>query len=145
MKIIINENKDLDETEIVINCSEVNDEILRIVASLKQKENVITGNKNGRVYIIKIDEVLYFESVDKRTFIYTESEVYETHLRLYEIEQRFSTLHFFRASKSTIINIPKISFINTMFGGRMEVILENKEKLIVSRQYVPILKEKLDY
>nr|WP_242835035.1 LytTR family transcriptional regulator DNA-binding domain-containing protein [Clostridium sartagoforme] len=35
--------------------------------------------------------------------------------------------------------------MNPIMGGRIEVLLENKEKLIVSRQYVPILKAKLDY
>jgi len=31
-----------------------------------------------------------------------------------------------------------------MFGGRIEILLDNDEKLVVSRQYVPILKNKLD-
>jgi DNA-binding LytR/AlgR family response regulator len=31
-----------------------------------------------------------------------------------------------------------------MFGGRIEVLLDNKEKLVISRQYVSVLKNKLD-
>ncbi len=145
MKIIINQDENNNEIEIVINCKTIDDSIVKIVEKLRAEENVITGIKDSKVHIIKLENVLYFESVDKRTFVYTKEDVYESNLRLYQVEEKFSTYHFFRASKSTIINISKISVINPIFGGRVEVLLENKEKLIVSRQYVPILKAKLDY
>lgn len=145
MKIIINQDENNNEIEIVINCKTIDDSIVKIVEKIKEEENVITGIKDSKVHIIKLENVLYFESVDKRTFVYTKEDVYESNLRLYQVEEKFSTYHFFRASKSTIINISKISVINPIIGGRVEVLLENKEKLIVSRQYVPILKAKLDY
>lgn len=145
MRVVINQDENNNEVEIVINCKVIDDNIVKIIEKLREEENIITGVKDSKVHIIKPENVLYFESVDKRTFIYTKKEVYESNLRLYEIEDKFSEYHFFRASKSTIINISKISVINTVIGGRVEVLLENKEKLIVSRQYVPILKVKLDY
>ncbi|MBU6136016.1 LytTR family DNA-binding domain-containing protein [Clostridium tertium] len=145
MRVVINQDENNNEVEIVINCKVIDDNIVKIIEKLREEENIITGVKDSKVHIIKPENVLYFESVDKRTFIYTKKEVYESNLRLYEIEDKFSAYHFFRASKSTIINISKISVINTVIGGRVEVLLENKEKLIVSRQYVPILKAKLDY
>jgi len=145
MKVIINEDENNNEIEVIINCKSINEDVINILYKLKEEENVITGLKDNKVYIIKPDNILYFESVDKKTFMYTKKDIYESNLRLYEIEEKFSTYHFFRASKSTIINISKISVINPIMGGRIEVLLENKEKLIVSRQYVPILKAKLDY
>ncbi len=145
MKVIINEDENNNEIEVIINCKSINEDVINILSKLKEEENVITGLKDNKVYIIKPDSILYFESVDKKTFMYTKKDIYESNLRLYEIEEKFSTYHFFRASKSTIINISKISVINPIMGGRIEVLLENKEKLIVSRQYVPILKAKLDY
>ncbi|GAA0761154.1 MULTISPECIES: LytTR family DNA-binding domain-containing protein [Clostridium] len=145
MKVIINEDENNNEIEVIINCKSINEDVINILSKLKEEENVITGLKDNKVYIIKPDNILYFESVDKKTFMYTKKDIYESNLRLYEIEEKFSTYHFFRASKSTIINISKISVINPIMGGRIEVLLENKEKLIVSRQYVPILKAKLDY
>ncbi|HAR86745.1 MAG TPA: histidine kinase, partial [Clostridium sp.] len=90
------------------------------------------------------NEIFYFESVDKKTFIYMDKEVFQTHLRLYELEERLKNTDFFRASKSTIINLRKVKNIVPMFGGRIEILLDNDEKLVVSRQYVPILKNKLD-
>lgn len=145
MKVIINEDENNNEIEIIINCKTIDDTLVKLISKLKEEDNVVTGSKNGRVYVIKLDSILYFESVDKRTFIYTKDDVYECNLRLYEVEEKFGSRHFFRASKSTVINITKISVINPVIGGRIEVLLENKEKLIVSRQYVPVLKAKLDY
>lgn len=145
MKVIINEDENNNEIEIIINCKTIDDTVVKLISKLKEEDNVVTGSKNGRVYVIKLDSILYFESVDKRTFIYTKDDVYECNLRLYEVEEKFGSRHFFRASKSTVINITKISLINPVIGGRIEVLLENKEKLIVSRQYVPVLKAKLDY
>lgn len=49
---------------------------------------------------------------------------------------RFLTLS---ASKS-LINADKIDSIKPSLSGRFEVVLKNKEKLIVSRQYVRVLK-----
>lgn len=145
MKVIINEDENNNEIEIIINCKTIDDTVVKLISKLKEEDNVVTGSKNGRVYVIKLDSILYFESVDKRTFIYTKDDVYECNLRLYEVEEKFGSRHFFRASKSTVINITKISVINPVIGGRIEVLLENKEKLIVSRQYVAVLKAKLDY
>lgn len=145
MKVIINEDENNNEIEIIINCKTIDDTVVKLISKLKEEDNVVTGSKNGRVYVIKLDSILYFESVDKRTYIYTKDDVYECNLRLYEVEEKFGSRHFFRASKSTVINITKISVINPVIGGRIEVLLENKEKLIVSRQYVPVLKAKLDY
>ncbi|WP_346899326.1 LytTR family DNA-binding domain-containing protein [Clostridium sp. UBA7503] len=144
MKIIINEVEDIEDIEIVINCKTIDENVTRVISKLKALEDKITGNKDGKIFILDTNEIFYFESVDKKTFIYMDMDVFETHLRLYELEDRLKNTDFFRASKSTIINLRKIKNIVPMFGGRIEILLDNDEKLVVSRQYVPILKNKLD-
>lgn len=144
MKIIINEVEDIEDVEIVINCKTIDENVTRIISKLKALEEKITGNKDGKIFILDTNEIFYFESVDKKTFIYMDKEVLQTHLRLYELEERLKNTDFFRASKSTIINLRKVKNIVPMFGGRIEILLDNDEKLVVSRQYVPILKNKLD-
>ena len=42
-----------------------------------------------------------------------------------------------------IVNIEKILHISPALGGRFEALLENDEKVIISRLYVPILKNRL--
>lgn len=144
MKIIINESEDNEELEVIINCKRIDENLLKVISSIKAFDEKITGSREGKIFVLDIEKIYYFESVDKKTFIYMDKEVYETSQRLYELEEKFSNSDFFRASKSTIINLAKIKEIIPVFGGRLEVILENNEKLVVSRQYVPILKKKLD-
>lgn len=141
LKITIDSSRENKEIEIIIKCTEFNEEIQKIISLLKQNDEKVIGISNGTSYLIEPKDIYYFETVDKKTFIYTEVQVLETHLRLYEIEEKLSKLDFFRASKSTIINISKIKKLAPRFNGRLEALLENDEKLIISRQYVPVIKE----
>jgi DNA-binding LytR/AlgR family response regulator len=81
--------------------------------------------------------------VDKRCFLYTADDVFETSLKLYEIEEVLADMGFFRNSKSQILNIAKIESLCPELGGRIEAIMENGYQLIVSRQYAKIFKEKV--
>ncbi len=144
MKITIDESPNNIETEIIIKCKTVSEELQRLILMLKSSKEKILGVINGTTHLIEPKDIFYFESVDKKTFIYTQAQVLETPLRLYELEEKLDKLDFFRASKSTIINISKIKKLSPKFNGRLEALLENNEKLIISRQYVPVIKEILD-
>ena len=102
-----------------------------------------TSSRQERLFRILPSAVYYFEAVDNRVFAYLEKDVYETKLKLYELEERLAGTDFFRASKSTVINLAKVESLSPAFNGRFEAAMKNGEKLIVSRQYVPVLKEKL--
>ena len=143
MKITIRESEHQEEIEIVVHCREVDKRVSELVAALSSLDKKLTGTKNGRAFVLDTTDIFYFESVDKKTFAYAQSEVFEVPLRLYELEGRLPG-NFFRASKATIANIAKISSIMPDFNGRLEVSLTNGEKLIVSRQYAQNLKTKLE-
>lgn len=143
IKIHINEDAGCDETEIVIHCKQADAEIFRMLAIMRSFDKKLIGTKDGKTFVIDAADVLYFDTADKRTFLYTQNDVLETPLRLYELEEQLAGGSFFRASKSTIINISKIASLRPELSGRIEVTLSNAEKLYVSRQYVPELKNKL--
>jgi len=143
LKIIINEDFACGETEIIINCKKADNDIFKMLAVLNSFDRKLTGVKGGRTFILDVNEVLYCDSVDKKTFIYTMDDVFETPLRLYELEERLYGGDFFRASKQNLINLSKIVSMKPDISGRIEVTLQSGERLYVSRQYVPILKSKL--
>ena len=134
---------DVDETEIVVNCKKGDSDVFRMLAILRSFDQKLTGTKEGHTFILDATDVLYCDSVDKKTFIYTIDGVYETPLRLYELEDRLASGDFFRASKQNIINLSKIVSLRPEISGRIEVTLQSRERLFVSRQYVPVLKSKL--
>ena len=59
--------------------------------------------------------------------------------KLYEIEELSAS--YLRISKAQIVNADRIERLTPLFNGRLEAILKNGEKVIISRQYVPELKK----
>ena len=143
MKITILDRADGEEDEIIIRCRQLDEHILKLVYALKAGQEKITAVRDGNIMQIAPKEIYYFEAVDNRVFLYLEKEVYETKYRLYELEERFRGTDFFRISKSYIINLAKVRHLSPAFNGRFEATMKNGERLVISRQYVPTLKEKL--
>ena len=141
MEVIIQEG--CQNIEVVIKCPEATDEIQKIASLLQRYGQKMPGIKDRQTFLVDWHDILYFESVDKRCFIYTTADVYETVLKLYEIEEWLTAGIFFRSSKSQVVNIKKIKSLCPEFGGRLEVVMENGEILMVSRQYAKLLKERL--
>ena len=130
--------------EIIIKCHEINDDVLSLVNKLKERDiktNSITGVKGEDIYSIRFKDIYYIEATENKTFIYCKDDFYESKLKLYEIEELVSKYQFFRCSKSVILNYSKIDFVTPAFNGRFEAKLLNGEKIIISRQYVKVLKE----
>lgn len=143
MKITIENIPVGSEPEIIIRCNEPDDSLMQLIYSIKSASKNLVGVIDSQMHIISPKDVFYFESVDNKVFIYCKENVFESRLKLYEIEKQYENWNFFRASKSTILNITKIKSVSPVFYGRFEALLENGEKIIISRQYVPVLKNKL--
>jgi len=140
LKVKIKEG--FDSVEVIINCPEITNEIRKMELLLHGYKQRLPCSKDNVTHMVDKNDIYYFESVDKRCFIYTTDNVYETPLKLYEIEEILN-VGFLRSAKSQIVNIAKIKSLCPDFGGRIEIIMDNNEKLIVSRQYAKLLKERL--
>ena len=143
MKITIQDLPEGEEDEIIIRCRTMDEQLLKLIYGIRAGQEKLTVTRDDKLFQIQPAQIYYFEAVDNRVYAYLEKEVCETKLKLYELEQKLEGTDFFRASKSTIINLAKVKNISPAFNGRFEVCMKNEEKLIVSRQYVPILKAKL--
>ncbi len=143
MKIIIEDIGPDEEDEIIIRCKKLSPTALKLISELKMGDNKLTGMKDGNIIVLDPQNVYYFESIDNKVFIYTKQNIYETKMKLYEIEASYQDTDFFRASKSVVLNITKIRHVSPAYSGRFEALLLNGEKIIISRQYVPDLKRKL--
>ncbi len=143
MKITIQDCPADAEDEIIIRCKQVDEQLLNMIYALKAGRDKLTVSKGGKIFQIPPSDIYYFESVDNRVFAYAREDVYDVKGRLYDIEERFRHTDFFRASKSTIINLSKVKNFSPGFNGRFDACLENGEQLLISRQYAAGLKEKL--
>ena len=143
MKITLNQDPAFPETEVIINCPQADEDILRVVAMLRIHQRKLVGMLNGEQHLLDVKDILYIDTADKRTFLYTGNAVYESALRLYELEDGLRDLDFFRAGRSVIVNFRKIKSIRPELGGRLLVTMDNGEQVYVSRQYAGELKDKL--
>lgn len=143
MKVTILDLMPGEEAELVIKCEHLSDDLTKLINSFKQGSRMLTGYQHGSIHLLSPRDIYYFESVDQRTYAYCQKEVYEIKHRLYELEAELPALDFFRSSKSTILNVNKIKSLSPAFNSRFEALLKNGEKVIISRQYVGVLKEKL--
>ncbi|MCM1150055.1 MAG: LytTR family transcriptional regulator DNA-binding domain-containing protein [Butyricicoccus sp.] len=143
MKITLNQSGAFAETEVIINCPGVDEDILRLVAMLRVYQKKLVGILDGEQHLLDVRDILYIDTADKKTFLYTQGAVYESALRLYELADALRELDFMRAGRSVIINFRRILSIRPELGGRMLLTMDNGEQLYVSRQYAGEMKEKL--
>lgn len=145
MKINIDQSTAYNEVEITIKCNNIDEKLEKLISNIRLYNSTFSGRKDDKVFFLKPEDVLYFDTVDEKVFIYTPESVYETNLKLYEIEERFTGTSFIRVNRSTILNLVKINYVSPLLNGRIEAVLLNGEKVIISRQYVPLFKKKLGF
>ena len=143
MKITLNQDPAFPETEVIINCPQADEDILRLVAMLRIHQKKLVGILEGEQYLLDVKDILYIDTADKKTFLYTEKGVYQSALRLYELEDTLKELDFFRAGRSVILNFCRIRSVRPELGRRWLVTMDNGEQVWVSRQYAGELREKL--
>lgn len=143
MKITITEPGEGEEDEIIVRCRHMDQQLLKLIYAVKAGREKITALQDGNYFQVAPEEIYYFEAVDNKVFLYLEKEVYETKMKLYELQDIFQGTDFFRASKSCIVNLSKVKRLSPAFNGRFEALMQNGERVIISRQYVPMLKQKL--
>jgi len=140
MKIVIEEIKNIEETEVIIRTSKIDDAVKRIEKTLKLIDDHLLGRIDENQFSLLPGEIYYFESIDNKVFAYTVKAVYETIYKLYELEETLDSSIFLRVNKNTILNTAKIRFFKSSINGRVEATLKNDEIIVISRTYVSALK-----
>ena len=143
MKITLNQDPSWPETEVIINCPQADEEILRLVAMLRVYQKKLVGILDGERHLLDAKDILYIDKADKKTFLYTERAVFESALQLYELEDTLRELDFLRAGRSAIINFRRVKSIRPELGGRLLVTMDNGEQVYVSRHYAGEMNAKL--
>lgn len=144
MKIRIETSKNLNETEIVIRCPDINDEVLKIQQALSNlHDNKLALARGNKEYFLPINTILFFEAVDGKTYAHSNEHIFTSKHRLYELENLLPS-HFARISKSSIINTNRILSITRNIAGPSLIHFRGSHKQIsVSRSYYKNLRSKL--
>lgn len=139
MDIRIVEHKE-NNIQIIIKCKQVDNEVMRLKSHIELFDSKLSAKKDNELYFINSSEILYFDSVDNRTFLYTTDDVMEINQRLYELENILSDKDFVRISKSQIVNINKIQSLKPELNRTILATMCNNEQLSISRKYVKTIR-----
>lgn len=142
MKVTFEKVDSIEQEEAHIRASEITKDIQTAMDLLEGGIGKVSATKDGKTYLIGHGTIYYAESVDKRTYIYTKEDCYETKERLYELEESLG-IFCARVSKSMVVNLKKVKNVTSEFGGRMVATMLNGEELVVSRSYVKDIKRRL--
>ncbi len=143
MKIIIEPSPPDGEDVIIVRASAPDPRLISMLLSFQSAKAELNGYLDDRMVRISVQDIFYFESNENRVFAYCDHKVYEIKRKLYELESDLADMDFVRCSKSLIVNMEKIDCLSPLFNGRMEARLNNGERIVISRQYVRILRERL--
>lgn len=145
MRIRIIEDSSIKDIEIQILCKQRNAYVEHLAATLFENQIAISGRIENEYTQIPSTDIYYFESVDNKTYIYCEKLVYQSDMKLYELERKLAGTKFTRINKACIMNIAKLKKVKGQINGRLMATLTNGENLIINRRYVPEIKLKLKY
>lgn len=140
MQIQIEIQEETPETVVTIRCRERTAYIDKLVAALKMTDRQIVVTQGGAAMSLRLEAILYIESVDGKCFLYTADGVYESSLKLYELERQLEPYLFVRIHKSGIVNLKNIGSIRAYIDRRLLLTMSNGEQLIVSRRYAEEIK-----
>ena len=143
MKIEIDIDDKYMDTEVVIRSNKLDGDVEKLIAMMRMVNMQIGVRHNNETYLLDTDKILYIDTVDRKTFVYTEEETYESDFKLYEIEQELLEHDFLRVSKASIVNIRMIKSLKSEINRKIRVTLKNGEQIVVSRMYSDELRRKL--
>ena len=143
MKVTIDKNESYFDSEIIVKCKEIDDVLQDIISYIGIADKNMIGEVDGEMFFIPLNSIFYFESVDKIVYIYTDKQVYKSSAKLYILEEQLVDTYFARVSKTTILNLKKLNSIKAAKNAKLEGLLVNDEKILISRQYVVEIKKRL--
>lgn len=147
MKIKIEIDEDLVDEEIVIRCRSLDQETIdvqkRIIDAVNSRMQ-LEVTKDEKEYFLAVDDIFFLETDFNTVMVHTGKEIYQTKLRLYELEELLPGM-FIRVSKSTILNTNKVRSIHKNLTGASEVeFMEGSKRAFVSRSYFKVFMSKLE-
>ena len=142
MRVRFEQVDEKEKEQALIRAVEKTPDILSAMDLLENGSGGVTVMKDRSTYFCRLTQIYYIESVDKRTYVYTKNDCFESRDRLYEMEEKLGT-YYVRISKSMIVNLRKVRNVSAEPGGRMVAVLLNGERVIISRSYVKEIKRRL--
>lgn len=148
MKVEIKANilKDLKNICITIDAPELTEEVQNIIdyiSNISKKQSQIISDKDNKIYILELKDVICFFSKDKYNYVRTVNGIYRIKMKLYELEEALDKNDFIKISNSCIVNINQVECFDISILGTIVVKLKDDTKENVSKRNIKKVKQML--
>ncbi len=143
MRLTVEQDTSLDDLTVRILYIRKDRMLQRLIRAVQSCESKIKATLDGGTVWVSVADIYYFESVDKRTFLYSADCVYHVEERLYQLKERLAVYGFVQVNKACLLNISVLQKIRPLANSKMEGMLANGERVNISRRYIPEIKEAL--
>ena len=136
MRVIERTIEHPEDEGVILEYVKLTKDFAEIKEYVKHKGDTIMGYTQDHACLsIRIEDILYFETVDGNAFAYTADELYKLNGRLYQVEEDVKRSYICRASKTMLVNMDKIESVRTALNGRLYAKMENGEEILITRKY----------
>ena len=125
---------------VIVEYPEYDPTVDRLITKIRNLSINFTGKTDGKNVSIDIDDIYYIENVDRKIFLYSRKDVYRYDGSMADIESAIADTDLVRISRTCFMNVYHLREIMQMKNSHLEAVLDNEEKLIVSRKYLQDIK-----
>ena len=149
MKVKLFVSDDVKDSFTEIHTNKVTNNIQKAILLLENDDdinsnkNILAVKKQQDTFLLDFEDIYMIRVENRKSIVYAENEDYTINKALYKLEEILNS-NFVRISKSTIVNIRKVTRVTPSLGGMMYIELNNGLKDNISRKYLSDFKNSLD-
>ena len=143
MRVRARIDNSFEKMEIQVCSNELTLQVKQMVEDISAfvNEGISGTDFRGERVMLPLKDILRFYTENQRVMAQDADGVYIIYEKLYELEERLDSGHFFRISKSEIVNLKKIKRLDMSITGTIKVILSDGTETYTSRRNVTKLKQ----
>ena len=126
---------------VIVEYPEYDRTVERLVSRIKDLNISFTGKADGKTFSIDIPDIYYIENVERKIFLYSKKDIYRFDGTMSDIDSAIADTDLVRISRTCFMNVSHLKEIMQMKNSHLEAVLDNGEKLIVSRKYLKDIKK----
>ncbi len=125
---------------VIIEYPKWDETVESLIKKINKMDLSFVGKTEDRSVSIGISDIYYIENVERKLFLYTKDEVYRLDGSMPDMEGRIDDTGLVRISRTCIMNTAHLKEIRQLRNSHLEAVMDNDEKLIVSRKYLSDIK-----
>ena len=127
---------------VTIEYPEYTESVKGLIKWIRSLDLSFSAFSDDRQIRIALSDVYYLENVDRKVFLYTHGDVYRLDASMTEIDRITEDSDLVRISRTCVMNTAHLTEIRQLKNSHLEAMLDNGERLIVSRKYLRDIKRR---